>query len=81
LGCWGALLVVMRADVAFEEASVELPRRWRKKSRPARRQVAKWGKIKKSKRPPFQLSPLGPRPVALLWKNLIGAGQAFTMRM
>ena len=34
----------------------------------------------KRQRAPFRLSPFGPRPVALLWKILIGAGQAYTLR-
>ena len=31
--------------------------------------------------PPFKLRPTGPPAVALLWKNLISAGQAFTLRI
>lgn len=73
---------VMRADVAFEEASVEASQKLAEKVAALRAgKLQNGGKTKKSKRPPFQLTPLGPRPVALLWKNLIGAGQAFTMRM
>jgi hypothetical protein len=34
----------------------------------------------KVKRAPFKLSARGPAPIALLWKNLISAGQAFTLR-
>lgn len=72
---------VMRADVAFEEGSVEASRKLAEKVAAVRAgKVPGGSKNIKSKRPPFQLAPLGPRPVALLWKNLIGAGQAFTMR-
>src|ERR1035438_1230134 len=35
----------------------------------------------RSKRPPFTLRPTGPPAIALLWKNLISAGQAFTLRI
>src|ERR1035438_10016931 len=38
-------------------------------------------KKSRSKRPPFTLGPTGPPAVALLWKNLISAGQAFTVRI
>ncbi len=73
---------VLRADVAFEEASVEASQRLAEKVAALRAgRLESGGKYKKAKRPPFQLAPLGLRPVALFWKNLIGAGQAFTMRM
>src|SRR5205823_2610410 len=39
------------------------------------------GKKPRNKRPPFKLRPTGLQPVALLWKNLISAGQAFTLRL
>ncbi len=72
---------VMRADVAFEEGSIEASRKLAEKVAALRAGQSPGGsKTIKSKRPPFRLTPLGPRPVALLWKNLIGAGQAFTMR-
>ncbi|MGH7972249.1 MAG: putative ABC exporter domain-containing protein, partial [Limisphaerales bacterium] len=35
----------------------------------------------KSRRPPFVLAPVGPPAVALLWKNLLSAGQAFRLRV
>jgi len=73
---------VMRADVAFEEGSVEASRKLAEKIAALRAGRLQGGSKKtKSKRPPFQLAALGPRPVALLWKNLIGAGQAFTLRL
>ncbi len=72
---------VIRSEVAFEEASIELARRraeridarragrWRGLRRPARR-----------RREPFALRPRGPVPVAFLWKNLISAGPWFYPR-
>jgi hypothetical protein len=47
--------------------------------RSGRFQVGK-GKIK-GRRAPFTLRPLGPPSVALLWKNLLSAGQAFSLRI
>jgi ABC-2 type transport system permease protein len=35
----------------------------------------------KAKKAPFRLRPLGLQPIALLWKNLISAGQAFSPRV
>ncbi len=73
---------VVRSNVAFEEASVEASRKlaetvaavragnWQGTQKPPRR-----------KRPPFRLRPVGPPAVALLWKNLISAGQAFSLRI
>lgn len=73
---------VIRADVAFEEASIELSRRraervatirggggWRGRQQPTRR-----------RREPFALRPRGPAPLAFLWRNLISAGPWFYPR-
>jgi hypothetical protein len=72
---------VIRSEVAFEEASIDLARRraervaalrsgsWRGLHRPARR-----------RREPFALRPRGPALVAFLWKNLISAGPWFYPR-
>jgi hypothetical protein len=72
---------VIRSEVAFEEASIDLARKraeragalraggWRGLRRPPRR-----------RREPFRLQPLGPAPVAFLWKNLISAGPWFYPR-
>lgn len=72
---------VVRSNVAFEEASVEASKKLAEKiaavragNWQARRQTVK------GKKDPFRLRPTGPAPVALLWKNLISAGQAFSMR-
>lgn len=85
---WPALLLlalhywwVIRSDVAFEEASVEASQKLAERMAAAR--AGNWqaaGKTFKRKRPPFALGAHGPAPVALLWKNLISAGNAFTLR-
>jgi len=73
---------VIRSEVAFEEASIELSRRKAERAaallaggglgtgrRPARR-----------RRDPFPLPPSGPAPLAFLWRNLIAAGPLFHPR-
>jgi Putative ABC exporter len=73
---------VVRSNVAFEEASVEASRRLAERVAAAR--AGNWQAAQKQargKRPPFALLPTGPQAVALLWKNLISAGQAFTLRL
>jgi ABC-2 type transport system permease protein len=73
---------VVRSDVAFEEASVEASRKLAEKVAAVR--AGNWQAAQKPprrKRPPFQLRPTGPPSLALLWKNLISAGQAFTLRV
>lgn len=72
---------VVRSNVAFEEASVEASRKLAEKVAAIR--AGNWqghGKALKVKKPPFALQPNGPAPVALLWKNLISAGQGFSLR-
>ena len=73
---------VVRADVAFEEASVELSRKFAERIAAVRAGGA-WhlaAEPKKRKSPPFTLRPTGACAVAFLWKNLISAGHAFTLR-
>lgn len=73
---------VVRSNVAFEEASVAASRRLAEKVAAVR--SGQWQAAQKpprSQRPPFRLSPTGPPAIALLWKNLISAGQAFTLRV
>lgn len=86
---WPALLLmaahywwVMRADVAFEEASAEASRKMAERLVAMRANRGQWGaaKPKKKKRPPFVLRPTGAPAVGLFWKNLIAAGSAFTWR-
>jgi ABC-2 type transport system permease protein len=74
-------LWVIRSDVAFEEASVEASQKLAEKLAAVR--AGNWrnaGKKLKQKRAPFQLQPTGPAFMALFWKNLINAGNAFTAR-
>ncbi len=85
---WPALLLlaahywwVMRADVAFEEASLEASQKLAEKLAAVR--SGNWraaGQKLKRKRPPFRLAASGPAPTAFLWKNLIAAGQAYSLR-
>src|SRR5207249_9017453 len=73
---------VIRSNVAFEEASVEASRKLAEKVTAIR--AGNWRAARtnrKAKRAPFTLRPTGPPAVALLWKNLISAGQAFTLRL
>jgi hypothetical protein len=73
---------VIRSNVAFEEASVEASRQMAEKISSMR--AGKWQTPQqpiRTKRPPFKLRPSGSPAVALLWKNLISAGQAFTLRV
>ncbi|MGZ4961534.1 MAG: putative ABC exporter domain-containing protein [Limisphaerales bacterium] len=71
---------VMSANVAFEEASIELSRKTAEKI--ANMRAGKWGaqKPKKAKRSPFQLGTEGSPFIAILWKNLISSGQIFSRR-
>jgi ABC-2 type transport system permease protein len=73
---------VVRSNVSFEEASLELSRKTAERitaMRSGNWQAAR--KPAKSRRPPFQLRPTGPPAVALFWKNLISAGNMFTARI
>ncbi len=74
---------VVYSDVAFEEASVEASQKMA--ARIAAVRSGNWqaagNKKRKGKRPLFRLATVGPPPVALLWKNLISAGQSFTWRI
>lgn len=71
---------VIRSNVAFEEASVDLARKRAELISSARQGRAQPG-LRKPKREPFRLSPTGPAYVGLLWKNLIATGSMFTARM
>ena len=73
---------VIRSNVAFEEASLEASQKMAQKLAAFR--AGNWqqaGQKPRGKRPPFRLRPTGPPAVALLWKNLMSAGQAFTLRL
>ena len=72
---------VVMSDVAFEEASLEASRK--SAERIAAIRSGNWRAAKKHKavRSPFPLTSIGFPPIALLWKNLISAGSAFTARI
>jgi hypothetical protein len=73
---------VVRSNVAFEEASVEASRRLSEKIASIRGgNLRLSNKNLKGRRAPFVLRPMGPPPIALFWKNLIGTGTAFTPRL
>jgi hypothetical protein len=73
---------VVRANVAFEEASVDASRKLAEKIAAVRSGNWQAAQMKaKPLRPPFQLSPVGRPFLALFWKNLISARQAFSARM
>lgn len=85
---WPALVLmalhygwVVRSNVAFEEASLELSRQ--RAERMAAARSGNWhlaGRIRRQKRPPFRLAPSGSPIGALLWKNLISTGQRCSVR-
>jgi putative ABC exporter len=73
---------VVRANVAFEEASLEVSQKLA--ARIASVRAGNWqnaGRPGRKRRAPFSLKPLGFPPMALFWKNLISAGQMFTLRL
>jgi len=74
-------LWVIKSNVAFEEASVDASRQMadRVAAFRANRGRMPSGPAKK-KRAPFELRPVGFPLVGVFWKNLIGAGQIFTLR-
>jgi ABC-2 type transport system permease protein len=71
---------VVRTNVAFEEASVAASEKVAATIAAVRAGKGASLKPMKKKRAPFQLGPTGFAPVALLWKNLISAGQLFSTR-
>lgn len=73
---------VIRANVTFEEASVEASQKLAERVAAVR--SGNWHasrQAQKARRAPFELRPAGPTLVAIFWKNLISAGQAFTWRL
>ncbi len=64
-------LWVIRSNVAFEEASLDLSRRVAERVAAARQGKGLETKPVKGRPAPFRLAPLGFPPVAFLWKNLI----------
>jgi hypothetical protein len=67
--------------VAFEEASLEASQKLADRRAAMRAGRHSGAAPKKARRPPFILRPFGPPAVALLWKNLISAGQFFSLRV
>lgn len=74
-------LWVIRADVAFEEASLEASQKLAERRAAVRAGRHPADVLKKARRAPFVLQPTGSPTVALLWKNLISAGQLFSLRV
>jgi hypothetical protein len=73
---------VARANVAFEEASVEASKKTADRIAALRSgQLRPAQGSAKARRPPFALRSTGSPTVALLWKNLISAGRIFTARL
>ena len=72
---------VMRSEVAFEEATLDLARRRSQIIDSARSGQSPVLRAPRRSRPPFRLAPRGFAPVALLWKNLIAAGSMWSPRM
>jgi ABC-2 type transport system permease protein len=73
---------VIRANVAFEEASVDASRKLAERIAAVRSGNWQAARTKtKPSRPPFRLKSTGAPFVALFWKNLISARQAFSARM
>lgn len=73
---------VIFSNVAFAEASMARSRQMAERIAAVR--AGHWQgapKAKRKKKPPFPLPPLGFPPVALLWKNLLSAGQGFSTRV
>ena len=73
---------VIYSDVAFEEASVEASQKLAVRIAAVR--AGNWQgakKNQKARRPWFKLAATGPSATALLWKNLIGVGQVFSVRL
>ncbi len=69
---------VIRSEVAFEEASLDLARR--RAERAEARHGGRVNRPARRHREPFALAPHGPAPVAFLWRNLIAAGPWFHPR-
>ncbi len=72
---------VVRANVSFEEASIEASRKAAATLAAVRSGNLQQLQPPKVRRDPFRLAPVGFPPLALLWKNLIAAGQLYTSRV
>jgi len=74
-------LWVVRANVSFEEASIEASRKAAATLAAVQSGNLQQLKPPRVRRDPFRLAPVGFPPLALLWKNLIAAGQLYTSRV
>jgi hypothetical protein len=74
-------LWVIRANIAFEEASLEASRKLAVRIEAAKAGRSLAGKATGARRAPFDLQPEGPPEVAFLWKNLLGAGRHLNGRL
>jgi len=75
-------LWVVGSDVAFEEASLEASQKHA--IRLAAVRAGNWQGARnkpKARREWFALAPTGPACIALVWKNLLGLGQVFSLRL
>ncbi len=74
---------VLRADVAFEEASVDASQRQALRIAEALKtgQRGRGAQPWRKRRAPFTLAPRGSPAVAIFWKNLLAAGQLFSLRV
>lgn len=71
---------VVRSQVSFEEATIEHARTRAVALAAVRSGRWQAGAQARKRAAPFRLAPLGHRPIALFWKNLISMGTAFTPR-
>lgn len=73
---------VVFSDVQFEEASIDASQKMAVRIAEIRSGNRRpfQGKARKT-RAPFRLAPTGFAPMALVWKNLIGAGQIVSVRL
>ena len=74
-------LWVLRGDVAFEEASLESSRAHAAQAASLREGKGARRASARRRRAPFSLAPTGSPAVAILWKNLLGAGQFLNARL
>jgi hypothetical protein len=65
---------VVRANVAFQEASIEAAAKHAKQVENMRAGKWPWARQRKRSNEPFRLGERGPSAVAFLWSGLIGAG-------
>ena len=75
-------LWVIFSDVSFEEASVAASQKLA--ARVTAMRAGNWKGMKKNhtaKRPWFRLTSTGPAVTALFWKNLLGVGRVFSVRL